>query len=197
MKTKPLINKFSYKRLFSAILFFSFLLGACSKPPMKELEAAQEALNKAKEAEANIYAEDLYKIAIKHFNSSKKFASKRKWRKVKAIALETIPLVDAAIAAVQANKAKAKEEAEALLPRLKGPLEKYSKKIKKRGKRRRMNEQQKGQQKKNENYLASLGSFMESAQSKYDEGKYTQSISFSMEVLNGFEKFDELLKKTK
>jgi hypothetical protein len=163
--------------------------------PKDEMEAAKAALEKAKQAETNIYAESLYMAAFNRCTETRPLLQKRKFGAAKALFKEVIELTDRAIAAVPPAKAECKAAAEKLMPEMRPRFEKCSTYVAKRAKRRRMTKLRKEQQKKDEQFIAKIRSFMQQAKRSYDMGKFKKAQEFSEEVKKGFDNFDELHSK--
>ncbi|MFH1490032.1 MAG: DUF4398 domain-containing protein, partial [Pseudomonadota bacterium] len=114
------------------IIFLIFILvRGCDKPPTEELSQAEKAIAEAKQKEADLYAQDIFKKAEEAFRKAKEFMGGKKYEDAKKAALETVTLARQAITEGEQNRAKLKAEAEQMLSevekslhRLKNLLEK-------------------------------------------------------------------------
>lgn len=106
-------------RIAVVVAILSLLtLAGCSKPPTKEIEAADKAVSEARQKEADLYSQDLYAKADEALKSAKDFVAAKKYKEAKAAAESVLGLAQEAAGAVEANKAKMKTEAEQALARL-------------------------------------------------------------------------------
>jgi hypothetical protein len=87
-------------------------LGGCAKPPTKEIENAEKAVAEAKQKEADLYAKDVFAKAEDVLKKAKDFVAVKKYTEAKKAAENALGFAQQAIAMVEPNKAKLKEEAE-------------------------------------------------------------------------------------
>lgn len=118
----------SVLNLFLCVLLVLLLYG-CAKPPTKEMEAAEKALNDAKAKEAHIYAEDTFKKAEEAFNKAKNLVNEKKYKEAKALLEEAQKLAKQAEGEIEQGKAKMKEEAEKLFTDIKVALDETKKMV--------------------------------------------------------------------
>jgi hypothetical protein len=76
-------------RLFPAIIFFSLLTPACGTPPSQEMNQAQGAIDAARAAGADRYAQQEYEAAVKALKSAQDAVSARDYRLALNYALES------------------------------------------------------------------------------------------------------------
>jgi len=107
---------------FTVIL--ALMLVGCAKYPQAEIDAAQAALNAAKQAEADRYVPDLYNAAQKTLNDALALADKEKeaffsnYDEALKLFASTKEAADNSANAVAAKKEEVKKEAEALVARV-------------------------------------------------------------------------------
>jgi hypothetical protein len=100
-----------YALLFVVAVFCLALVSGCSKPPTEALTKAEQALDEAKQKEANLYAEEAYKKAEEALKKAKDQVAAKDYKEAAKTLLEVAPLAQQALAGVEAGKAKMKEEA--------------------------------------------------------------------------------------
>lgn len=110
------------RRLMYALLVVAILgLIACAKPPQQDIDAAKKALNDARQAEAELYAPDAYKVAKdKEAQLDQELATQEKkffksYKLAKQYCDELKSLAEKAKAAAIEGKEKAKNEAQELI----------------------------------------------------------------------------------
>jgi uncharacterized FlaG/YvyC family protein len=98
--------------LLCVLVAFSFaLVMGCAQPPTEEMAKADKAIADAKTKEANLYASDALKKAEDVFKKAKEQVAAKQYKEAKQAAIDTAALAQQAIAAVEAGKAKMKEDA--------------------------------------------------------------------------------------
>ena len=98
--------------LMCVLMAFSFtLVTGCAKPPTEEITKADKAIEEAKAKEANLYAEEAFKKAEGALKKAKDQVTAKQYKEAKQAAVDTVNLVQQAIAGVEAGKAKMKEAA--------------------------------------------------------------------------------------
>jgi hypothetical protein len=102
--------------------FSLLLLVGCSKPPTKEIEAADKAMLEAQQKEADLYAHDLYAKAEEALKSAKDLIVTKKYKEAKAAAESVVGLAQEAVGAVGANKERMKAEAEQTLIKIQNAM---------------------------------------------------------------------------
>lgn len=106
-----------------AVLSLAFVLVACQKPPQVELDAAKQAVQAVRDAEAQKYAADqlagvesaIQAAEAEIATQNEKFALFRNYDNAKKMLAEVGTKADAAKAAAVAGKEQARSEAEAAL----------------------------------------------------------------------------------
>lgn len=89
---------------------FALILG-CAQPPKEEMTKADKALEEARAKEANLYAEEAFKKAESALKKAKDQIMAKQYKEAKQAAVDAVNLAQQAIAAVEASKAKMKEDA--------------------------------------------------------------------------------------
>jgi len=94
------------------MLSFSMVFLGCAKPPTMEIENAEKAVTDAKQKEANLYAQDVFKQAEDSLKKAKDLVAVKKYKEAKQGAIETVTIAQQSVSMVEANKAKMKTDAE-------------------------------------------------------------------------------------
>lgn len=94
------------------MLSFSMVFLGCAKPPTMEIENAENAVTDAKQKEANLYAQDVFKQAQDSLKKAKDLVAVKKYKEAKQGAIETVTIAQQSVSMVEANKAKMKTDAE-------------------------------------------------------------------------------------
>lgn len=119
------------KKRFQRLIVFGvlllFIVSGCAKPPKKEIEGAERALENAKLKEAHLYAEETFKKAEDTLGRAKSLVTQKKYKEAKELAIEAEKLARKAEEEVASNKAKMKEEAETLLSDIKAAIDEAKK----------------------------------------------------------------------
>jgi hypothetical protein len=102
----------------TSVFCLAFLAAACAKPPTVEIAAAQDAINAALQAGAEDYAPEQYHAAQDALTAADTQSEAKDYKAAKSSAVEAKQKAEAAVAAIEAGKAKAKTEAEARLATL-------------------------------------------------------------------------------
>ncbi|HAR96128.1 MAG TPA: hypothetical protein DCR97_09230 [Deltaproteobacteria bacterium] len=92
-----------------------FLLGACAKPPVREMSEAQRNLDQARAKGADVYAPDLYLKAEGSFREAKNLVAERSYEKARKLAESASKLALQASVMAETNKASLKEETERII----------------------------------------------------------------------------------
>lgn len=112
-KEVSMFKKNGWYALFVAAIVLSLTLAAgCSKPPTEALTKAEQALEAAKQAGANLYAEDAFKKAEDSLKKAKDQVTAKQYKEAVQTLAETGTLAQQALAGIEAGKAKMKQEAE-------------------------------------------------------------------------------------
>jgi hypothetical protein len=93
------------------IAAFILLLG-CQSAPQKELTAAQDALQKAQEVEADKYASDLYNQAQNSISEAENLIASKKYGEAKQLLINAQQVAESAAQQAGANKDETKTEVE-------------------------------------------------------------------------------------
>jgi len=88
------------------------LLSSCAKPPEKEMQEARDAVASAADAEAELYASDLFISAQDSLNQAETFMSEEKYGEAKRLALFAKNWADSAAFMASTNKEEMKASAE-------------------------------------------------------------------------------------
>jgi hypothetical protein len=99
-----------------ACIFALSLICACAKPPTQEMAAADKAIADAKAKEADVYVQDVFAKAQDEMKKAGEMVAAKKYEEAKTAALEAAKIAQQAVAQVDQNKQKMKEEVEAMLP---------------------------------------------------------------------------------
>jgi tetratricopeptide (TPR) repeat protein len=93
------------------LVFFLVILG-CAREPKKELAAAQNALEKAKEAQADRYASDIFTQAENSLKEAENLIAQKNYGEAKNLLITAKGMADTAISQALINKDDAKTDAE-------------------------------------------------------------------------------------
>lgn len=104
-------------------LFSILLIAACAKPPTEEIANADKAISTAKSQEADLYVPDIFSKAQEQMKKANDLVAEKKYKEAKEAALEVVKLTQEAIALVEQNKQKMKEELENMLPDIQKALD--------------------------------------------------------------------------
>ena len=99
-----------------ACIFALSLICACAKPPTQEMAAAGKAIADAKAKEADLYVQDVFAKAEDEMKKANELVTAKKYEEAKTAALEAAKMAEQAVAQVDQNKQKMKEEVETMLP---------------------------------------------------------------------------------
>ncbi|MDR1586211.1 MAG: DUF4398 domain-containing protein [Treponema sp.] len=109
--------------LFCALLILPLVMGACAKPPVEEMNNAQDAVTRAEnDADAVFYAGSALARARDALNRMQTEADAKRYDAAKSYAAEAVAAADKAIADGRAGAARARNEAAALIAGLKPAL---------------------------------------------------------------------------
>lgn len=106
-----------------AVILSLLLLAGCAKPPTEEMLKAEKAIAEAKQKEADLYVEDVFTKAAESLKKSKDLVAVKKYKEARAMAEETVKLVQQAISMVETNKTKMKTEAEKMIQDVQGAMD--------------------------------------------------------------------------
>ena len=105
------------------IVLVLVLMGACSKPPVEEMEKARDAVFKAEnDADANVYASNTLRLAREAMNKMQNEADAKNYDNARNFAGEAVSLSEKAIAEGKTNASRQKDEATNLISSLSEPL---------------------------------------------------------------------------
>jgi tetratricopeptide (TPR) repeat protein len=93
------------------LAFFLVILG-CAREPKKELAAAQDALEKAREAQADRYASDLFGQAANLLTEAENLIAQKNYGEAKKLLITAKGMADTATTQASINKDNVKVEAE-------------------------------------------------------------------------------------
>jgi len=110
-----MLKKGYWLPLFVFVAFSFVLVTGCAQPPTEEISKADKAIAEAKAKEANLYAEAALKKAEDALKKAKDQVAAKQYKEAKEAALDAANLGQQAVAAVEAGKAKMKEEAAKLV----------------------------------------------------------------------------------
>lgn len=104
---------------FSTVLLFGLatILMSCAQPPQEEIDAAQAALNEAKQAQADIYAPDTYQAASAALDDANAKVVEKDYETALASALRSAELAGQAGSEAEVNKQETRDEAQAVVSR--------------------------------------------------------------------------------
>jgi hypothetical protein len=92
-------------------IFFLMILG-CAGEPKKELAAAKDALEKAREAQADRYASDLFALAENSLTEAEDLIAQKKYSEAKQLLMNAQGMADSAASQASINKEDVKVDAE-------------------------------------------------------------------------------------
>ena len=92
-------------------IFFLMILGCASEPKM-ELAAAKDALEKAREAQADRYASDLFALAENSLTEAENLIAQKKYSEAKQLLMNAQGMADSAASQASINKEDVKVDAE-------------------------------------------------------------------------------------
>jgi hypothetical protein len=98
--------------VLSLVVFF---LGACARPPVREMSEAQRNLDEARVKEADVYASELYLKAEGSMKDARGFIAERKYEKARALAERVSKLAEQASVMAETVKAGQREETEKMV----------------------------------------------------------------------------------
>ena len=101
--------------LLSAILCAALLFAACSEPPRKEIDQAQQAVDNARQAGAEQYAADVFAAATAALQQAREAVDQRDYRLALSRAVDATDRAQEAAKAAAENKAAARSQAEAAI----------------------------------------------------------------------------------
>jgi len=99
-------------------LGLTFIVAGCAKPPTQELDAANAAVNAAKQAEADVYAPDTYRSATNAMNDANTKVEQKDYEGAKASAIQAKELADRSKSEAETNKRQIRDEAQAIINRV-------------------------------------------------------------------------------
>ena len=100
----------------ACVLALAFV--SCAQPPEEELKAAEDAIAKAQNAEADIYAADVFRKAKTTLDDARSKVEKSDYEGAKASAIRAKELADKSASQAASNKSQISQEATALVGRL-------------------------------------------------------------------------------
>lgn len=92
-----------------------FLLGACAKPPVREMSEAQRNLDEARAKGADAYAPELYRKAEGSLSEAKNLVAERGYEKARKLAERVSKLALQASVMAETSKASLREETERII----------------------------------------------------------------------------------
>jgi hypothetical protein len=92
-------------------IFFLMILG-CAGEPKKELAAAKDALEKAREVQADRYASDLFALAENSLTEAEDLIAQKKYSEAKQLLMNAQGMADSAASQASINKEDVKVDAE-------------------------------------------------------------------------------------
>jgi F0F1-type ATP synthase membrane subunit b/b' len=95
------------------------LLSGCAKPPTEEMAHTAQAIAQAKQEEADLYVEDIFKKAEDTLQRAHDLIAEKEYEEAKTAALEATRLANQARSMVESNKEKMREETEQMLDNVK------------------------------------------------------------------------------
>jgi len=101
--------------LLGAIVCAVVLFAACSEPPKKEIDQAQQAVDSARQAGAEHYAPEAFTAATAALQQAREAVDQRDYRLALSRAVDASDRAQEASRATADNKAKARSQAEAAL----------------------------------------------------------------------------------
>lgn len=104
----------SVLRIGLAVCFAAAFV-ACEQPPEEEIKAAEGALSKAKAAEADVYAEEIFRSATNTLQDAKDKTEKGEYKEARAAAIEAEERANQSVTQAETNKAKTRDDAQAII----------------------------------------------------------------------------------
>ena len=101
--------------LLSTIVCAVVLFAACSEPPKKEIDQAQQAIDNARQAGAEQYAPEEFAAATSALQQAREAVDQRDYRLALSRAVDASDRAQEAARAAAENKAKARSQAEAAI----------------------------------------------------------------------------------
>ena len=101
--------------LLGTIVCAVVLFAACSEPPTKEIDQAQQAVNAARQAGAEQYAAEAFTAATAALQQAREAVDQRDYRLALSRAVDASDRAHEATTAATDNKAKARSQAEAAI----------------------------------------------------------------------------------
>ena len=95
---------------------------SCAQPPTEEINAAQAAVDAAKQAEADIYASATYQSATKALSDARAKVDSDDYEGAKADAIRSKDMADRSVTEAGASKQRTRDDAQAIINRLSGGL---------------------------------------------------------------------------
>lgn len=97
------------------LIFYLLLHYGCAKPPTEEMEQAAKAIAEAKQEEADLYVEDIFKKSEDALQRARDLIAEKEYEEAKTAALEATRLARHSRSIVELNKEKMREVAEQML----------------------------------------------------------------------------------
>jgi len=97
------------------LIIYLPLLSGCAKPPTEEMEHAAKAIAEAKQKEADLYVQDIFKKAEDSLQRAHELIAEKEYEEAKTAALEATRLAKNSLSMVEFNKEKMREETEQML----------------------------------------------------------------------------------
>ena len=99
------------------------LLSGCAKPPTEEVETAVKTIAEAKQKEADLYVEDVFKKSQDALQRAHDLIAEKEYKEAKTAALEATRLAQQALSLVEANKAQMREDTQQMLDHIKPSID--------------------------------------------------------------------------
>jgi hypothetical protein len=99
------------------------LLSGCARPPTEEVETAVRTIAEAKQKEADLYVEDVFKKSQEALQKAQDLIAEKEYHEAKTAALEATRLAKQALSMVETNKAKMREDTEQMLGHIKPSID--------------------------------------------------------------------------
>jgi hypothetical protein len=99
------------------------LLSGCARPPTEEVETAVRTIAEAKQKEADLYVEDVFKKAQDTLQKAHDLIAEKEYRDAKTAALEATRLAKQSLSIVETNKAKMREDTEQMLEHIRPSID--------------------------------------------------------------------------
>ena len=97
------------------VVCFAAAFVACEQPPEEEIKAAEGALSKAKAAEADVYAEEIFRSATNTLKDAKDKVEQGEYEEARAAAIEAEERANQSVSQAETNKAKTRDDAQAII----------------------------------------------------------------------------------